>query len=83
MHYVYLLYSKSTKKFYIGETGNLKRRFTEHNDGKSRSTKYGRPWSLVYYEAFTSKKAAQTREHKLKRYGKGLSELKRRIGLDE
>lgn len=83
MHYVSLLYSKSTQKYYIGETNNLKRRFTEHNDGKSSSTKFGRPWEVVYYEAYISKKAAQERERKLKQYGNGLSQLKRRIGMDE
>ncbi|WP_430408225.1 GIY-YIG nuclease family protein [Flavobacterium olei] len=26
MHYLYILYSKSSQKFYIGETNNLKER---------------------------------------------------------
>lgn len=83
MHYVYLLYSRSKSKFYIGETKDLRRRFTEHNSGRSFATKPGIPWILVYYEAYASKQAALTREKRLKQYGKGLAQLKRRIGLDE
>lgn len=81
MHYVYLLHSKKTKQFYIGSTNNLKKRFYQHNDSQNTSTKYGVPWTLAYYEAFPTKAAALEREYKLKRYGKGLSELKKRLGF--
>ena len=83
MHYVYLLYSRKASKFYIGETKDLRRRLSQHNAGESFSTKSGRPWEVVYYEAYMSKQAAQTREKRLKQYGKGLAQLKNRIGLDE
>lgn len=83
MHYVYLLYSRTKREYYIGETSDLRRRFSEHNEGKTFSTRGGIPWEVVYYEAYQSKQAAQVRERRLKYYGKGLSQLKRRIGLDE
>jgi len=32
MHYLYILYSDSTQKFYIGETNNLENRILKHQD---------------------------------------------------
>ncbi len=81
MHYVYLLKSDKTGQFYIGAPGNLKKRFYQHNDSQSTTTKYGVPWRLIYYEAFPAKALALERERKLKRYGKGLAELKKRLGF--
>ena len=81
MYYVYLLKSKRNGEYYIGSTDNLKRRFYQHNKGLNKSTKRYLPWQLVYYEAFPAKVLAEKREQKLKRYGKGLVELKKRLGL--
>ena len=81
MHYVYLLHSKTTGQFYVGSTGDLRQRLYQHNSKQTISTKLGVPWDLVYYEAFRTKQLADERERKLKAHGKGLSELKRRIGL--
>ncbi|OGL37684.1 hypothetical protein A3B63_03725 [Candidatus Saccharibacteria bacterium RIFCSPLOWO2_01_FULL_49_22] len=81
MHYVYLLRSNKTGEFYIGSTGDLRNRFYQHNESRNTSTKYGVPWTLVYYEAFPTKATALERERKLKRYGKGLVELKKRLGF--
>lgn len=81
MHYVYLLRSQRTHKFYVGATSDLRRRFHQHNDGQNLSTKSGVPWELVYYEAFPTKTLALERERKLKHYGRGLTELKARLGF--
>ena len=79
MYYVYILKSLKTSKIYIGFTGDLRKRFVEHNSGQSLSTKYGMPWKLAYYEAYTSEQDAKIRENNLKDYGKALGQLKRRI----
>lgn len=79
MHYVYLLQSKKTEKFYVGFTSDLKRRFNEHNSGKVQSTKAAVPYELVYFEAFQSKKDAMDRERKLKHHGQGIRRLKERL----
>ena len=79
MYYVYIIKSSKTGDIYIGSTDNLKRRITEHNEGKSYSTKLNIPWYIVYYEAYKSEEDARTREHNLKYYGKALGQLKRRI----
>lgn len=81
MHYVYLLSSDKLGKFYIGHTSDLKERFYQHNKGRNASTKAGVPWELIYYEAFQTKTLAIKRESNLKRYGRGLVELKKRIGF--
>lgn len=64
MYYVYVL--KGPKQFYIGSTNNLQRRFKEHNNGKSFSTKNKGSWKLVYYEASNVEADARKREQYLK-----------------
>jgi putative endonuclease len=81
MYYVYLLRSEKTDKFYIGYSSDLRKRLQQHNSAQNISTKFGVPWELVYYEAFQTKASAMERERKLKRYGKGLVELKKRLGF--
>lgn len=66
MYYVYILKSKKDESLYIGYTANLKRRFKEHNDGLSVSTKYKRPYELIFYEAFINRIDAKHREVYLK-----------------
>ncbi len=39
MQYVYVLRSAKDGKRYTGCTGDLRKRFSEHNDGKVESTK--------------------------------------------
>lgn len=81
MYYLYLLKSQKTGNFYIGSTANLPQRFYQHNHGHSLATKAGAPWKLIYYEAFTTEALAKERERKLKHYGRGLVELKKRLGF--
>ena len=66
MYYVYLLKSKKNGDVYVGYTDNLKRRLDEHNQGKSMYTKSYKPWILVFYEAYRSKKDTTKREKELK-----------------
>ncbi len=51
---------------YIGYTSDLKKRFKEHNSGKSRSTKPFRPYELIFYESFLNRIDAKNREKYLK-----------------
>lgn len=50
MFFVYVLYSSSLDKFYVGETLDLKERIREHNEGKydSSFTKRTDDWELFY-----------------------------------
>lgn len=66
MHYVYVIQSEIDKGLYIGMSSDLRRRFLEHQNGESRSTKSRRPWKLIYYEAYLMKQDAEGREKFLK-----------------
>jgi len=79
MFYVYMLRSKKDLNLYTGSTGDLKKRFKEHNSGKVFSTKYRAPFELIYYEAYRAEKDARDREHNLKLRANALNQLKRRI----
>ena len=79
MIYVYVLKSKKDKDLYIGSTNNLKRRFEMHNTGNVPSTKPRRPFSLVYYEAYTNENDARKRESSLKKRGQSRYHLLNRI----
>ena len=79
MYYVYVLAELETGKTYIGFTKDLRERVARHNSGKgSRYTKSG-TWKLVYYEAFLSKKDAESRERRLKHEGRAKRQLFERI----
>lgn len=79
MFYVYLLQSEKTKQLYFGSTNDLRRRFIEHNSGKSFSSKNALPWKLIYYEAYLIEKDAREREHQLKHHAQATMHLKKRI----
>ena len=64
---------------YIGYTNDLKRRLTEHNNGRDYATRKYAPFRLVYYEAYLDGTDALNREHKLKHHGSVIGHLKRRL----
>jgi putative endonuclease len=68
MHYVYILYSPSVQRFYIGSTSNLPQRLHYHNTGRSPYTKGKGPWHLVYSEECATKEQALHRERELKNW---------------
>jgi len=78
MFYVYLLKNKKGL-VYVGYSSDLKQRLEDHNFGRSDFTKVGRPWKLVYYEAYLSRADAVRREGNIKEYGSILGQLKKRI----
>ena len=78
MFYVYILRSQIDKKFYIGYSGDLKRRFLEHNAGQVISTSKRRPLDLVMYEAYQLKQDAQARERFFKTT-KGKLQLRKQV----
>lgn len=79
MFYVYVLKSKINNKVYVGFSDNLKKRIKKHNQGLVQSTKNLRSLTLIYYEAYLSKKDALIREKRLKQFAKGFASLKNRI----
>ena len=67
MNYVYVLQSEADAgRYYVGLTTDLKRRFDEHNSGKSIHTNKHRPWKLAIYLAFPDRDKAERFERYLK-----------------
>ena len=68
MH-VYILYSGSLKKYYVGQTNNLNERIERHNKGREKYTKTGTPWSLVWKRKCENRSEAMQLERKIKKRG--------------
>lgn len=66
MYTVYVLRSVKTGRNYYGHTGDLPKRFKDHNSGKVRSTKAYMPWKIIYTEDYNTKSEAYQRELFLK-----------------
>jgi len=66
-YFVYILYSKTKDRFYIGSCSDLEERLRRHNAGATASTKNGRPWDIVYQEIFEDKSKAIRRENYIKK----------------
>ena len=73
---VYILFSITFKKTYVGYTSNLNERLKSHNELgiKGWTIKY-RPWELIYKEEFKAKNHAMERERFFKS-GKGREKIK-------
>ena len=67
MFTVYVLYSKSHNKIYIGFTSDIDARLLSHNQlaTKGYTVKY-RPWKIIHTEIFETKTDAMKREKQLK-----------------
>lgn len=79
MFYVYILKSIKDGDLYIGSTNDLRRRLAQHNNGESRSTKSRAPFELRYYESYFKESDAREREFRLKKDGRALTQLKKRL----
>ena len=67
MFTVYVLYSATYNKIYVGYTSDLEARLNSHNflATKGYTIKY-RPWEVIHTEAFELKEEALKREKELK-----------------
>ncbi len=67
MYYTYVIQSVlHPEHFYVGCTGNLKIRLSEHNRGTCRHTNKFKPWQVRAYFAFATKEKAENFELYLK-----------------
>jgi len=82
MFSVYILYSLITDRYYVGQTANLEDRLLRHNQGRSKYTKSGIPWNLVFKKQFKSRSEAALFEMKLKS-SKSREELQSYIESDQ
>ena len=75
--HIYVIQSLEGNR-YTGQTPDLERRLSEHNSGRSHSTKHGSGWKLVYTEEFATRGEAMRREKYLKT-GSGRDFLKHQL----
>ncbi len=68
---VYILLSRSTGKYYTGITDNLSDRLERHNGGRSKSTRHGVPWEVVYTRECPNRSVALRLESEIKSRGAG------------
>ena len=74
-YWVYILKSKSSGRYYCGQTDDLDRRFEEHNDPDCHFTlttkRFSGPWELIWKEAYETRSQAMRRERQIKKRGIG------------
>ena len=66
MYKVYVIYSSSFERYYVGITDNIEVRIKRHNSGKTKSTKAYVPWEVILTEDYENRLAAREREKYLK-----------------
>ena len=60
----------------MGYTNNLRKRIDLHNEGSGAKFTRGRKWKLLYYEKFSTKKEAISRECYIKKNRKFRNSIK-------
>jgi putative endonuclease len=70
MHFVYILFSPTYDKYYVGQTNSIEGRLKRHNEGYEGYTKPYRPWELVLVIEKESRADAMGLERKLKNLSK-------------
>ena len=67
MFTVYVLYSQSFDKIYVGFSSDLEKRLLAHNHPSNKGwTKSFQPWKIIYTEEYETKVDAMAREIQLK-----------------
>ncbi|MGN7810510.1 GIY-YIG nuclease family protein [Flavobacterium sp. 22076] len=63
---VYILFSESKNKFYIGFTSNLEKRLIRHNQKSKGFSGNVNDWRVIYTENYEKKELAHKRELQIK-----------------
>ena len=69
--HVYILQSKTTGKYYCGQTDDLVARIARHNAGVNNYTSHGIPWEIVISYQVGTRSEAMILENKIKKRGIG------------
>jgi putative endonuclease len=68
--FVYVIQSQTSRKKYIGQTCDLKKRIIQHNDPENKfslfTKRFKGPWVLIYSEEYQCRSETLTRERYLK-----------------
>ncbi|MBE2256472.1 MAG: GIY-YIG nuclease family protein [Ignavibacteria bacterium] len=64
---MYILYSESLKKYYIGHSEDQDKRLIEHLTKSKHWTSRAKDWVVVYSETYKTRSEAMKRENEIKR----------------
>jgi len=79
MWHTYILQSIKNSRLYVGFTDDIQRRLLEHNSGTGGNyTSNNKPFKLIFYESFISKKDA-TNQEMFYKTGYGREVLKKKL----
>ncbi|WP_140485605.1 GIY-YIG nuclease family protein [Flavobacterium sp. GSA192] len=67
MFYIYILYSETLDKYYVGPCQDIQARLQDHLNSRSKYTKQTKDWVLKYSENFQSRAEAVRRELEIKK----------------
>ena len=67
--FVYILFSDTRSKYYVGQTADIDKRLKRHNEGLVPSTRGGIPWKLVLQIEVLSRSEAVVLERRIKKRG--------------
>ena len=65
-HFVYILQSEDSGRFYVGRSQNPERRLEHHNTTSTGFTSRYRPWQLAFKQEFSTKNEAVAAEQLIK-----------------
>ena len=63
---VYILFSETKNKYYVGYTSNLEERVIRHNQKSKGFTGNVNDWKVVHFEKYSTKEQAIQREVRIK-----------------
>ncbi|MCF6180933.1 GIY-YIG nuclease family protein [Lutibacter sp.] len=66
---MYILYSEKRSKHYVGQTADVNKRLSRHNQGLVPSTKGGKPWKIILQLKVSNRNEAIILENKIKKRG--------------
>ena len=66
---VYILFSETADRYYVGQTNNVEKRLVTHNSGGKKYTSKARPWILIKTFPCTDRIEAVQLERKIKKRG--------------
>jgi predicted GIY-YIG superfamily endonuclease len=66
--FLYILFSESADRYYVGVSSDPHRRLEFHNTKERGFTARYRPWKLVFIKEYTSRSEAQGAEKKIKNW---------------
>ena len=67
-YYLYILYSKTLARYYVGSTKDISVRLEKHLQSNRGFTSTAKDWKLCYSEKFDSKEIGLAREREIKRW---------------